>query len=454
MSRVLAFDFGASSGRAILGAYENGELSYQEVHRFENNPRDKDGHFRWDFEDLLANVRLGAQKAGPVDSLAFDTWGVDFGLLDAQGRLLEDPVHYRDQRTAGLVEEAFQSLPAGALYGATGTQILNINSLYQLLALQRQEPQLWEKAHRLLFMPDLFAWALCGAQACETTIASTSQLLDPRSQSWSQQVLSAFHIPQELFAPLVKSGTVVGEYQGAKVIAAAGHDTQCAVAALPAPEKDAAFLSCGTWSLLGTELPEPITTPESLARNFTNEGGYRYRFRYLKNIMGLWMLQSIRREAGEGVTFNALEQAAREAASFPAQVDVGHSRFLAPENMGEAVRDACRETGQPVPQTLGELAACVYHSLAYSYAQSVQELSALTGREYTAVNIVGGGSRDGYLNQLTANATGLPVYAGPTEGTALGNLMVQMLAAGEFPDLAAIRKAVRHSFSIQEVLPC
>ena len=208
MSRVLAFDFGASSGRAILGAYENGELSYREVHRFENNPRDKDGHFRWDFEDLLANVRLGAQKAGPVDSLAFDTWGVDFGLLDAQGRLLEDPVHYRDQRTAGLVEEAFQSLPAGALYGATGTQILNINSLYQLLALQRQEPQLWEKAHRLLFIPDLFAWALCGAQACETTIASTSQLLDPRSQSWSQQVLSAFRIPQELFAPLVKSGTV------------------------------------------------------------------------------------------------------------------------------------------------------------------------------------------------------------------------------------------------------
>lgn len=264
MSRVLAFDFGASSGRAILGAYENGELSYREVHRFENNPRDKDGHFRWDFEDLLANVRLGAQKAGPVDSLAFDTWGVDFGLLDAQGRLLEDPVHYRDQRTAGLVEEAFQSLPAGALYGATGTQILNINSLYQLLALQRQEPQLWEKAHRLLFMPDLFAWALCGAQACETTIASTSQLLDPRSQSWSQQVLSAFRIPQELFAPLVKSGTVVGEYQGAKVIAAAGHDTQCAVAALPAPDKDAAFLSCGTWSLLGCELEAPILDRKSV----------------------------------------------------------------------------------------------------------------------------------------------------------------------------------------------
>ena len=190
-----------------------------------------------------------------------------------------------------------------------------------------------------------------------------------------------------------------------------------------------------------------------MARNFTNEGGYRYRFRYLKNIMGLWMLQSIRREAGEGVTFNALEQATREAASFPAQVDVGHSRFLAPENMGEAVRDACRETGQPVPQTLGELAACVYHSLAHSYAQSVQELSALTGREYTAVNIVGGGSKDGYLNELTARTTGLPVFAGPTEGTALGNLMAQFIAAGEFDDLEAARAAIRQSFDIKEVTP-
>ena len=316
MSRVLAFDFGASSGRAILGTYENGELSYREVHRFENNPRDKDGHFRWDFEDLLANVRLGAQKAGPVDSLAFDTWGVDFGLLDAQGRLLEDPVHYRDQRTAGLVEEAFQSLPAGALYGATGTQILNINSLYQLLALQRQEPQLWEKAHRLLFMPDLFAWALCGAQACETTIASTSQLLDPRSQSWSQQVLSAFHIPQELFAPLVKSGTVVGEYQGAKVIAAAGHDTQCAVAAMPAPEKDAAFLSCGTWSLLGCELEEPVLTGQSRVLGLSNEIGANGKVNYLKNIIGLWLIQESRRQwrrEGQEYSYADLERLALEA---------------------------------------------------------------------------------------------------------------------------------------------
>ena len=238
-----------------------------------------------------------------------------------------------------------------------------------------------------------------------------------------------------------------------KVLLPATHDTGSAFLAVPAKE-DGVYLSSGTWSLLGTELPKPVTTPESLARNFTNEGGYGYRFRYLKNIMGLWMFQSIRREAGEGVSFNALEKAARDAADFPSRVDVNDGRFLAPENMGEAVSTFCRETGQPVPATLGELAACVYHSLAQSYAQSIQELSTLTGKSYTAVNIVGGGSQDGYLNRLTANATGLPVYAGPTEATALGNLMVQMLAAGEFPDLAAARKAVRHSFSIQEVLPC
>ena len=353
MSRVLAFDFGASSGRAILGAYENGELSYREVHRFENNPRDKDGHFRWDFEDLLANVRLGAQKAGPVDSLAFDTWGVDFGLLDAQGRLLEDPVHYRDQRTAGLVEEAFQSLPAGALYGATGTQILNINSLYQLLALQRQEPQLWEKAHRLLFMPDLFAWALCGAQACETTIASTSQLLDPRSQSWSQPVLSAFRIPQELFAPLVKSGTVVGEYQGAKVIAAAGHDTQCAVAAMPAPEKDAAFLSCGTWSLLGCELEEPVLTEQSRVLGLSNEIGANGKVNYLKNIIGLWLIQESRRSgAGRGRSTPTPTWSAWPWRPSPcaASIDPDAPEFAPPGTSPARVRDSAAAQASPSPR--------------------------------------------------------------------------------------------------------
>lgn len=319
-----------------------------------------------------------------------------------------------------------------------------------------------ERAQRLLMVPEYLTYRLTGKMENEYTNATTTGLVNARTKTWDGELLDRLGYPRRLFGELRQPGFSVGGFApqvgerlgfDCEVLLPATHDTGSAFLAVPAKE-DGVYLSSGTWSLLGTELPEPITTPESLARNFTNEGGYGYRFRYLKNIMGLWMFQSIRREAGEGVSFNALEKAARAAADFPSRVDVNDGRFLAPENMGEAVSAFCRETGQPVPVTLGELAACVYHSLAQSYAQSIQELSTLTGKSYTAVNIVGGGSQDGYLNQLTANATGLPVYAGPTEATALGNLMVQMLAAGEFPDLAAARKAVRHSFSIQEVLPC
>lgn len=272
MKRVLAFDFGASSGRAILGAYEGGRLTYKEVHRFENNPREQDGHLRWNFADLMNNVRLGIEKAGSFDSIAFDTWGVDFGLLDEEGNLLEDPVHYRDSRTDGMTGQAKKILPAADLYAATGCQIMGINTLFQLMAVQKQQPELWAKARQLLFMPDLFAYALCGVRACETTIASTSQMLDARTGRWSKTVLDAFSVPESLFAPAVPSGTVVGEYKGAKVIAAAGHDTQCAVAALPAPQPGQ-LLSCGTWSLLGCELDEPILTEESRTLALSNERG-------------------------------------------------------------------------------------------------------------------------------------------------------------------------------------
>ena len=296
MKRVLAFDFGASSGRAILGAYEGGRLTYKEVHRFENNPREQDGHLRWNFTDLMNNVRLGIEKAGSFDSIAFDTWGVDFGLLDEEGNLLEDPVHYRDSRTDGMTEQAERILPAADLYAATGCQIMGINTLFQLLAVQKEQPELWAKARQLLFMPDLFAYALCGSRVCETTIASTSQMLDARTGCWSKTVLDAFSVPESLFAPMVPSGTVLGEYKGAKVIAAAGHDTQCAVAALPAPQPGAAFLSCGTWSLLGCELDEPILTEESRTLALSNERGANGKVNYLKNIIGLWLIQESRRQ--------------------------------------------------------------------------------------------------------------------------------------------------------------
>ena len=467
MRNLLAFDLGASNGRAILGQFDGEKLTMRELHRFENNYIEMNGVFYWDLPYLYNQLKQGLlafknANVGELDCIGIDTWGVDYGLLDQNGQLLSNPRSYRYAVDADM-EEAWKIVDFKTLFARTGIATMNFNTVYQLYRRKRQHDPALDAAQTLLMLPDLLGFFLTGEAKTEYTNATTSMLYNPTTKDWDWQTIDALGLPRKIFTKLDRAGTLRGKLRPelaaelgmnqANFAAVGTHDTASAVAAIPGTGSFA-FCSSGTWSLFGVETDEPILTDAVRDANFSNEGTIQGGFRPLKNIMGLWMLQSIRREAGEGVTFNALEQAAREAASFPSQVDVGHSRFLAPENMGEAVREACRETGQPVPQTLGELAACVYHSLAHSYAQSVQELSALTGREYTAVNIVGGGSRDGYLNQLTANATGLPVYAGPTEGTALGNLMVQMLAAGEFPDLAAIRKAVRHSFSIQEVLPC
>lgn len=456
MSRVLAFDFGASSGRAILGEFNGKSLSCREVHRFENSPREKDGHLRWDFADLLENVRLGVRKAGAFDSLAFDTWGVDFGLLGEDGRLLEDPVHYRDQRTAGQVEKALTLLPGDRLYGETGTQILNINTLYQLLALREQDPQLWGKARRLLFMPDLFAWALCGAQACETTIASTSQLLDPRSKAWSRPVLEAFQIPEGLFAPLVPSGSVIGEYQGAKVIAAAGHDTQCAVAALPAPGQGAAFLSCGTWSLLGCELEAPVLTPQSRALGLSNEAGANGKVNYLKNIIGLWLIQESRRQwrrEGQEYSYADLERLALEAPPLRSFIDPDAPEFAPPGDIPGRVRAFCRRTGQPVPETVGQVMRCIYESLALKYRFALEQLTAATGRGFSALHVLGGGAKDGLLCRMTAACAGIPVIAGPVEATALGNILLQLVALGDLESLEQGRELIARTEAVTRYEP-
>ena len=369
---------------------------------------------------------------------------------------------YRDSRTQGMDRLVEARISPKELYARTGIQKQAFNTIYQLMAVKQQEPALLEQAQRLLLVPEYLTYRLTGRRESEYTNATTTGLVNAQTKTWDEEILDRLGYPRRLFGELRQPGFSVGELSpqvqervgfDCQVLLPATHDTASAFLAVPAKE-NGVYLSSGTWSLLGTELPAPVLTEESRRCNFTNEGGYQYRFRYLKNIMGLWMLQSIRREAREGTSFAALEQAARDAGEFPSRIDVNHPSFLAPESMGEAVRSLCRETGQPVPATLGELAACVYHSLAQSYARSIQELSALTGKSYTAVNVVGGGSRDSYLNQLTAQATGLPVYAGPTEGTALGNLLVQMLAQGEFPDLAAARRAIRHSFPMKEVFPC
>lgn len=470
MKYHLAVDIGASSGRHILGHVEQGRIVLEEVYRFENGPKKRGGRLCWDFDALAREVVNGLKacaKLGKVPAtLGVDTWGVDFALVDREGRVLGDTVAYRDSRTQGMDALVEELIPAQELYRRTGIQKQSFNTIYQLMAVKRQSPELLEQAHRLLLVPDYLHYTLTGVMSNEYTEASTSGLVSAAAKDWDRELLDLLGFPQKLFGPLSLPGTALGGLCPAlreelgfdcQVILPASHDTGSAFLAVPAGEGDSVTLSSGTWSLLGVELETPVTTPESRAANFTNEGGYQYRYRYLKNIMGLWMIQNLRREMAENGQlpgFGELSRLAREAADFPGRVDVDDPSFLAPESMSAAVRAYCERTGQPVPQSPGELLSCVYHSLAQCYAQSVRQLEALTGRSFQAVHIVGGGSQDAYLNQLTASATGLPVYAGPTEGTALGNLLVQMIAQGEFAGLQEARDAIRASFAVKEVLPC
>lgn len=470
MKYHLAVDIGASSGRHILGHVEQGRIVLEEVYRFENGPKKRGGRLCWDFEDLAREVVNGLKacaKLGKVPAtLGVDTWGVDFALVDREGRVLGDTVAYRDSRTQGMDALVEELIPAQELYRRTGIQKQSFNTIYQLMAVKRQSPELLEQAHRLLLVPDYLHYTLTGVMSNEYTEASTSGLVSAAAKDWDRELLRLLGFPQKLFGTLSLPGTALGGLRPAlreelgfdcQVVLPASHDTGSAFLAVPAGEGDSVTLSSGTWSLLGVELETPVTTPESRAANFTNEGGYQYRYRYLKNIMGLWMIQNLRREMAENGQlpgFGELSRLAREAADFPGRVDVDDPVFMAPESMSAAVRAYCERTGQPVPQSPGELLSCVYHSLAQCYAQSVRQLEALTGRSFQAVHIVGGGSQDAYLNQLTASATGLPVYAGPTEGTALGNLLVQMIAQGEFASLQEARDAIRASFAVKEVLPC
>ncbi len=442
--KVLAFDFGASSGRAILACFENSRLSIEEIHRFENNPVMRNGHLCWNFPELLEHVKEGVRRAGSIDSLGFDTWGVDFGLLDEEGELIEYPVHYRDERTQGMVEQALKKMDADRLYAATGTQIMAINSLFQLLALQRQEPELLEKAHTLLFMPDLFAYALCKKKNCERSIASTAQMLDLEKGCWSGSVLEAFSLPGHLLNEPTASGTVIGQLEsGAKVIAVAGHDTQCAVAAMPTTAQDAAFLSCGTWSLLGCELDAPVLTRESRERGLSNELGANGKINYLKNIIGLWLIQESRREwkrQGQDYSYADLERLALKEPALRSFIDPDDPIFTPPGDLPGRVQEYCRKTGQPVPESVGQIMRCIYESLALKYRFALSQLEQQTGREFRTLHILGGGTKDKLLCRLAADCTGKKVVAGPIEATALGNILIQLVTLGALEDLDAGRR--------------
>ena len=486
---TLAVDIGASSGRHIVGTVQDGRIVLQEVYRFENGVRRKDGHLCWDIDTLAREVVNGLRAAHDAGfapaTIGIDTWAVDFVLLDEAGQRIGDAVAYRDERTEGIREalEKEYGLTFAEHYARTGIQYQPFNTVYQLMALKKEHPEQLAAAKTFLMVPDYLNYLLCGVAANEYTNASTTALVGADSKDWDDALLQRLGLPRGIFQPIKTAGTVLGHLTpavqaevgfDAEVILPATHDTGSAFLAVPARDEFAAYLSSGTWSLLGVENPRAITNPESCSANFTNEGGYEYRYRYLKNIMGLWMIQSIRRElngvsyvAGKGaqlkraakeIGFGDLADAARaEQKLHPdalvPHVNVNDDRFLAPASMIEEIKAACRETGQPVPDTVGELMRCVYESLTGCYADSINELSALTGRTYTSINIVGGGCQDTYLNELTARACGIPVFAGPIEGTSLGNLMVQMIGDGVFADLDEAREAIRRSFDVVEYQP-
>lgn len=451
MSRVLAFDFGASTGRAIKAEYDGETLKYEEIHRFENIPVTENGKLCWDFPYLLSEVKKAVEMCGEVDSLAFDTWGVDYGLLDESNCLLGLPVHYRDERTNGAVQKIFEKISPAELYKATGNQIMNINTLFQLTAEDKTN------AKTLLFMPDLFVWALGGSKAAEKTIASTSQMYDFVKKGWNYDIASISGISTDILQPLTDTCTVAGEYNGIKIIRVAGHDTQCAVAAMPADKnKCNAFLSCGTWSLIGCECDEAILTEKSMTDELSNELGANGKVNYLKNISGLWLIQEIRRnfrDAGKDYSFNDMEQLARKEKPFVSFIDPDSPEFSGVGAMPEKIREYCKRTGQTVPENDGALVRCIYESLAMKYKFALRGISENTGREFEVLHLLGGGTKDPLLCQMTADSLGIPVVAGPAEATAIGNIMLQLIALGDIKDVDDGREIIRAQESVKQYNP-
>ena len=461
----LAIDIGASSGRHILAHLEENRMVLEEVHRFPNGMVEKDGEHVWDVDELFRQIKLGLKKCAQLGkipvSVGVDTWGVDFVLLDGDGARIGNAVAYRDGRTRGMDEEVYKIIPEDELYARTGIQKAIFNTIYQLMALKVKKPEHLEKAHTMLLMPDYFHYMLSDVAATEYTEATTGQLVSPETKDWDMELIERLGYPKRIFQRMVTPGTVLGELTAevqaevgfnCKVVEPATHDTGSAVIAVPTDSDDALYISSGTWSLMGTELMEANCSPESKANNLTNEGGYGYRFRYLKNIMGLWMIQSVKKEIGGDLGFGEICEMASKC-SIPSIVDCNDDRFLAPANMTEEVQAACRESGQQVPEGLAQVASVIYNSLARCYAETIRQIEGITGRKYDKIHIVGGGSNAEYLNRLTAAATGIPVYAGPTEATAIGNIAAQMMATGELADLKAARACVFRSFSITTYQP-
>lgn len=461
--KILAFDLGAESGRGLIGQFDGERIHLEVVHRFPNGGVPTLDTFHWDvlhlYQEMLTGMRKARGEHGDIASVGVDTWGVDFALLGRGGALLGNPRHYRDPHTEGMMEAAFKKVPREEVFRSTGIQFMRFNTLFQVLALMRDRSPLLEPAENLLLIPDLFHYWFTGIQANEYTDASTSQLLDPHTRNWSWELIRAFGIPDRLFGNLVPPGTVLGPLRksvadqvglaGVPVIAPATHDTAAAVAAVPAQETSWAYISSGTWSLMGVEIREPLTGEKALEFNFTNEGGVDGTIRLLKNVMGLWLVQECRRvweRAGTTYTYEALMNMADRAPGFRSLVNPDDPSFILPPSMPEAIAAFCRRTGQPVPEGPGPIVRCALEGLALKYRWVLERLEELVGKRLDTIHVVGGGAQNTLLCQLTADCCDRPVVAGPIEATAIGNVLTQAIGLGLIASLSQARAVVRRSF--------
>jgi rhamnulokinase len=469
---ALAFDLGASSGKAVAGRFDGRRLQMHEIHRFRNDPVRVPGHLHWDILRLLHEIEQGIGAArqtdrGEIASLGIDAWGLDFGLLDDRGELVGNPYHYRDEQTRGVMERVLELVPREEIFARTGIQFIPLNTLYQFYAIAQRHPTALARAATLLMIPDLLRYFLTGERASEYTDASTTQFLNIATGDWDHDLLGRLDLPSHLLAPIIPPMTPAGRLLPVvaaeigtpqiPVIAVASHDTASAVAAVPAtPGGDFAFLSCGTWSLLGTERKEPIVDEQALAWNFTNEGGVGGTYRLLKNISGLWLVESCRRiweRDGIWAGYEAMAAATDDAPAFGGLIDPDDPRFLNPADMPREVAASCRDSGQTVPESPGAVMRCVLESLALTYRLVLERTEHLTGTRFPGLHVVGGGTRNRLLMQYTANAIGRPVWSGPTEATAIGNLLGQLQAQGAIASVAEGRQVVRESFPVDVYEP-
>lgn len=457
----LAVDIGASSGRHMLASMVDGKMQLEEVYRFPNGMDNKNGTLCWDVERLFNEIKTGLKKCKELGkipvSMGIDTWGVDYVLLDKDNKILGETVGYRDSRTDGMDEKVYEKISPEDLYKRTGIQKQSFNTIYQLMAVKETNPEYLEQAETILMLPDYFHFLLTGVKKNEYTEATTGQLINAKTNDWDYELIDLLGYNRNMFLPVSMPGTVVGSFTkeiqdevgfDCTVVLPATHDTGSAVLAVPTNDDNAVYISSGTWSLMGIERKEPDCSVESMKANFTNEGGYDHRFRFLKNIMGLWMIQSVKKEFTEDLSFAEIcDMASKE--TIPSIVDCNDDCFLAPKSMIKEVQNFCRKTDQKVPETIAEISSVIYNSLAKCYADTVKEIEEITGKKYDTIYVVGGGSNAEYLNQLTAKYTGCRVSAGPSEATAIGNIMVQMLHDGVFKDLPEARTCVRDSFDVK-----